>query len=249
MCGTAAAASGVLTVMRTSSEPASASSLTWIAVSITCTVSVLVIDCTRTGASPPTVTNAGHFLGVACVHEAGEYFLAVFARTLNQLSCVTRSATIASPAPAAATDEARATTAAGALAAWQLRARPSPANLLWEPPPWPSPPAPTKAQPSVPSGAGIGVQPTLRWSPPACPAPMRRSSDATASEPAACPCATAPDAPFACCYYAALPLARSRSPSNAQATPTNRRHWYATWPSAITATITAATPHSHERLF
>ena len=34
MCGTAAAASGVLTVMRTSSEPACASSLTWMAVPI-----------------------------------------------------------------------------------------------------------------------------------------------------------------------------------------------------------------------
>jgi len=56
MCGTASAASGVLTVRRTISEPASASSLTWIAVPITSTVSVLVIDCTRTGASPPTVT-------------------------------------------------------------------------------------------------------------------------------------------------------------------------------------------------
>ena len=56
MCGTAAAASGVLTVMRTISEPASASSLTWMAVPITSTVSVLVIDCTRTGALPPTVT-------------------------------------------------------------------------------------------------------------------------------------------------------------------------------------------------
>ena len=47
MCGTAAAASGVLTVMRTSSEPARASSLTWIAVPIASAVSVLVIDCTR----------------------------------------------------------------------------------------------------------------------------------------------------------------------------------------------------------
>ena len=56
MCGTAAAASGVLTVMRTISEPAIASSLTWIAVPIASTVSVLVIACTRTGASPPTVT-------------------------------------------------------------------------------------------------------------------------------------------------------------------------------------------------
>ena len=56
MCGTASAASGVLTVMRTSSEPAWASSLTWIAVPMTSTVSVLVIDCTRTGASPPIVS-------------------------------------------------------------------------------------------------------------------------------------------------------------------------------------------------
>jgi hypothetical protein len=55
-CGTAAAASGVLTVMRTNSEPACANSLTWIAVPITSAVSVLVIDCTRTGAAPPTVT-------------------------------------------------------------------------------------------------------------------------------------------------------------------------------------------------
>ena len=42
--------------MRTISEPAIASSLTWIAVPTASTVSVLVIDCTRTGASPPTVT-------------------------------------------------------------------------------------------------------------------------------------------------------------------------------------------------
>ena len=42
--------------MRTSSEPAIASSLTWIAVPIASTVSVLVIAWTRTGASPPMVT-------------------------------------------------------------------------------------------------------------------------------------------------------------------------------------------------
>ena len=54
--GTAAAASGVLTVMRTISEPAWASWRTWMAVSTASTVSVLVMDCTRTGASPPTVT-------------------------------------------------------------------------------------------------------------------------------------------------------------------------------------------------
>src|SRR5215469_4395424 len=59
MYGTCAAASGVLTVMRTSSDPASASSLTWIAVPIASTVSVLVIDWTRTGASPPIVTIRG----------------------------------------------------------------------------------------------------------------------------------------------------------------------------------------------
>ena len=56
MAGTAAAASGVFTVMRTSSDPACASSLTWIAVSMTSTVSVLVMDCTRTGASAPMVS-------------------------------------------------------------------------------------------------------------------------------------------------------------------------------------------------
>ncbi len=56
MYGTCAAASGVLTVIRTSSEPAIASSLTWIAVPIASTVSVFVIAWTRTGASPPIVT-------------------------------------------------------------------------------------------------------------------------------------------------------------------------------------------------
>src|SRR3954466_11871748 len=56
IAGTAAAASGLLTVMRTISEPARASSLTWMAVPITSAVSVLVIDCTTTGASPPTHT-------------------------------------------------------------------------------------------------------------------------------------------------------------------------------------------------
>src|SRR5690606_2138505 len=56
MRGTAAAASGVLTVMRTSSEPARASSATCFAVPATSAVSVLVIDCTTTGAPPPTVT-------------------------------------------------------------------------------------------------------------------------------------------------------------------------------------------------
>ena len=55
MRGTAAAASGVFTVMRTSSEPARASSATCLAVPATSAVSVLVIDCTTTGTAPPTV--------------------------------------------------------------------------------------------------------------------------------------------------------------------------------------------------
>ena len=52
-----AAASGVLTVMRTSSEPARASSATCRAVAAASAVSVLVIDCTTIGASPPMATS------------------------------------------------------------------------------------------------------------------------------------------------------------------------------------------------
>ena len=47
--GTAAAAASLLTVMRTSSEPAWASAATWMAVASASAVSVLVIDCTTTG--------------------------------------------------------------------------------------------------------------------------------------------------------------------------------------------------------
>ena len=50
MRGTAAAASSVLTVTRTSSEPACASARTCCAVDSTSAVSVLVIDCTTIGA-------------------------------------------------------------------------------------------------------------------------------------------------------------------------------------------------------
>src|ERR1700730_17786643 len=53
---TAAADSGMLTVMRTSSEPASASSLHCVTVPAMSAVSVLVIDWTTTGAPPPTWT-------------------------------------------------------------------------------------------------------------------------------------------------------------------------------------------------
>ena len=51
---TAAADSGMFTVMRTSSEPASASSLHCATVPAMSAVSVLVIDWTTTGAPPPT---------------------------------------------------------------------------------------------------------------------------------------------------------------------------------------------------
>ena len=55
--GTAAAASGTLTVIRTSSDPASASSMHCVAVPRASAVSVIVIDWTTTGAPPPTVTD------------------------------------------------------------------------------------------------------------------------------------------------------------------------------------------------
>ena len=54
--GTAAAASGILTVHRTISDPASANSSVCLNVDSTSTVSVLVIDCTTIGAPPPTRT-------------------------------------------------------------------------------------------------------------------------------------------------------------------------------------------------
>ena len=54
--GTAAAASSVLTVTRTSCEPAWASRATWIAVPSASAVSVLVIDWTTTGWALPTST-------------------------------------------------------------------------------------------------------------------------------------------------------------------------------------------------
>src|SRR5215831_7819796 len=56
MRGTAAAASLRSTVMRTISEPAAASAATCRTVSSTSAVSVLVMDCTTTGAPPPTST-------------------------------------------------------------------------------------------------------------------------------------------------------------------------------------------------
>src|ERR1035437_2557614 len=54
--GTAAAACSVLTVTRTSSDPARASAITWFTVEGTSAVSVLVMDCTTIGCLPPTFT-------------------------------------------------------------------------------------------------------------------------------------------------------------------------------------------------
>src|SRR4029079_15873669 len=56
MSGTAAAGSGTLTVTRTISEPAPASSMHCAAVDAASAVSVMVIDWTTTGAPPPTWT-------------------------------------------------------------------------------------------------------------------------------------------------------------------------------------------------
>src|ERR1700722_2843983 len=67
MYGTASAAASLLTVIRTSSEPARASAAICWTVDSTSAVSVLVIDCTTTGAedpmrTPPTLTVTA-FLG------------------------------------------------------------------------------------------------------------------------------------------------------------------------------------------
>src|SRR5271163_768972 len=56
MYGTAAAASSLLTVMRTNSDPARASALTCATVPSMSAVSVLVIDCTTIGDGPPMET-------------------------------------------------------------------------------------------------------------------------------------------------------------------------------------------------
>src|SRR5579863_2402030 len=72
MCGTAAAASSRSTVMRTSSEPARASAATCFAVASASAVSVLVIDCTTTGAPPPTVTLPTLTATVRCLSAGPE---------------------------------------------------------------------------------------------------------------------------------------------------------------------------------
>ena len=72
MWGTAAAASGRSTVMRTSSEPAAASSSTCSAVAPTSAVSVLVMDWTAMGAPPPMVAGPISTLTDSRRREAAE---------------------------------------------------------------------------------------------------------------------------------------------------------------------------------
>ena len=64
--GTAAAAAGVFTVTRTSSDPASASSTHCAAVAAASAVSVMVIDCTAMGAPPPIWTSPTRTPVVRC---------------------------------------------------------------------------------------------------------------------------------------------------------------------------------------
>src|SRR6478672_9698922 len=87
MRATCAAASGVLTVMRTSSEPARASASTCPAVAAASAVSVLVIDCTTMGASPPMSTSptatwreTRRFIGGSFQSESGNFDLGVRAQ-------------------------------------------------------------------------------------------------------------------------------------------------------------------------
>src|SRR4030095_16390475 len=68
---TAPAASGTLTVTRTMSDPASASSMHCCAVREASAVSVMVIDCTATGAPPPTWTEPTRTPTVRCSFSRG----------------------------------------------------------------------------------------------------------------------------------------------------------------------------------
>src|SRR5438477_7282454 len=87
MCGTAAAASSRSTVMRTISEPARAKSATCFAVASASAVSVLVIDCTTTGAPPPTVTLPTVTAIVRCL-AAGPENVAIDNSLVNSVVCV-----------------------------------------------------------------------------------------------------------------------------------------------------------------
>ena len=69
--GTACAAASLLTVTRTSSEPASCSARTWATVASTSAVSVLVMDWTTIGWAEPTLTPPTTTVGVRrrCMEE------------------------------------------------------------------------------------------------------------------------------------------------------------------------------------
>src|SRR6266567_5835000 len=82
--GTAAAASGTLTVQRTISEPASASSKVCFRVDSTSAVSVLVMDWTTTGAPPPTVTLPTWTATVLC-RDSGAAISAVATMFMRRL--------------------------------------------------------------------------------------------------------------------------------------------------------------------
>ena len=70
----ALAASSRSTVMRTISEPARASAAHWRAVASASAVSVLVIDCTTIGASPPIITPPTT-TGIEARREIGELLM------------------------------------------------------------------------------------------------------------------------------------------------------------------------------
>ena len=69
--GIASAAAGTFTVTRTISDPASASSMHCCAVPFASAVSVMVIDCTTTGAPPPTWTVPTRTPTVLCTRSRG----------------------------------------------------------------------------------------------------------------------------------------------------------------------------------
>src|ERR1700730_2328774 len=107
--------------MRTSSEPARASSATWRAVASASAVSVLVIDCTTTGAPPPT-TIAPTRTGTACLRGAAPMALASIGTTgalimkfseacsrarFRFLARVAKAADLQHPRPRAEADAAR----------------------------------------------------------------------------------------------------------------------------------------------
>ena len=90
MCGTAAAASAVLTVMRTSSEPAARQRRAPAAtVASMSAVSVLVIDCTTIGA---VTTDSADLTGDGCVARLSTYVVAAGCRGHRPAGCAEHGA-------------------------------------------------------------------------------------------------------------------------------------------------------------